>query len=251
MPVVDTTQSFNTGDTVTSTSLNNIMDQSVFVSGAVVPEDGLTITAGGQMTIENLKVTGAKIANQGVGTSQLADLNVTTAKIADLNVTTAKIANSNVTTAKIADANVTQAKLASNVVGNGPAFRAYASTATTVSTGVFTKVNLASEDFDSNSNFVNSRFTPSVAGYYLIYGLISYNTVADGTLAVIRKNGAFDSYGSPQVNDSFRSNVSDLLYFNGSTDYVELFAYHASGVNESISANSAQTYFYGCLIRSA
>jgi len=36
MPVVDTVQTFNTGDTVTSTTLNNIMDQSIFVAGAVV-----------------------------------------------------------------------------------------------------------------------------------------------------------------------------------------------------------------------
>jgi hypothetical protein len=72
MPVVDTTQTFNTGDTVTSTSLNNIMDQSVFIPGAVVTGDGLTVTAGGQMTIENLKITGAKIGDLEITAPKLS-----------------------------------------------------------------------------------------------------------------------------------------------------------------------------------
>lgn len=219
MAVIDTTQTFNNGDTVTSTSLNNIADQSVFVSAAVVSGDGLVVTAGGQMTLDT--------------------------------VTSAKIGSGQVQTANIADANVTQAKLASNVVGNGPVFRAYASTTTTVPTATFTKVNLVSETFDSNSNFSSSRFTPSVAGYYMICGLISYSIAADGALAVIRKNGADHSYGCPQVPGSVRSNVSDIVYLNGSTDYVELFAYHGEGVNRTITNYSAQTYFSGCLIRSA
>lgn len=108
MPVVNTLQNFATGDTVTSTSLNNIMDQSVFIAGAVVTGDGLTVTAGGQMTIENLKVTGSKIG----------DLEVSTAKIANDAITTAKIANDSITTAKIGSDAVTQAKLADDSVGS-------------------------------------------------------------------------------------------------------------------------------------
>lgn len=219
MPVIDTTQTFSNGDTVTSTSLNNIADQSVFVSGAVVSGDGLVVTAGGQMTLDT--------------------------------VTSAKIGSGQVQTTNIADTNVTQAKLAANVVGNGPVFRAYASTTTTVPTATFTKVNLVSETFDSNSNFSSSRFTPSVAGYYMVCGLISYATGTDGALAVIRKNGSDHSYGCPQVAGSIRSNVSDIVYLNGSSDYVELFAYHTEGVNRTIVNISVQTYFSGCLIRSA
>lgn len=95
MPVVNTTNTFTNNEQITSTKLNDIMDNSSFVSGAVVTSGGLEITAGGQM--------------------QIASDGVTTAKIADSNVTTAKIANSNVTTAKIADANVTSAKLEPNI----------------------------------------------------------------------------------------------------------------------------------------
>ena len=85
----------------------------------------------------------------------------------------------------------------------------------------------------------------------MICGLISYATGTDGALAVIRKNGADESYGCPQASGSLRSNVSDIVYLNGSTDYVELFAYHGAGVNRTIVNISAQTYLSGCLIRSA
>jgi len=106
MPVVDTTRTFTNNEQITSTKLNEIMDNSSFVSEAVVPSGGLEVTGGGQM----------QVATSGITTSRISDSNVTTAKIADLNVTTAKIADSNVTTAKIADANVTVDKLASDAV---------------------------------------------------------------------------------------------------------------------------------------
>ena len=83
MPVVDTVQTFNTGDTVTSTTLNNIMDQSIFVVGAVVSGSGLEITAGGQMTTSNIPGanitsgtitggTGGKIASNTITVENLA-----------------------------------------------------------------------------------------------------------------------------------------------------------------------------------
>jgi hypothetical protein len=73
MAVVDTTNSFVNNEQITSAKLNNIMDNSFFVSGAVVPSQGLQITAGGQMQIGD----GAN----GVTTAKLADLSVTPAKI--------------------------------------------------------------------------------------------------------------------------------------------------------------------------
>jgi hypothetical protein len=81
MPVVNTTNTFTNNEQITSTKLNDIMDNSSFVSGAVVTSGGLEITAGGQM----------QIASDGVTTAKILDSNVTTAKIADGNVTPAKL----------------------------------------------------------------------------------------------------------------------------------------------------------------
>jgi hypothetical protein len=98
------------------------MDESSFISDAIVPNQGLQITAGGQMQVPNGGIKTALLetsttTSNGVTTAKIADSAITTAKIANststtTGVTTAKIANSAVTTVKIADGNVTPAKLA-------------------------------------------------------------------------------------------------------------------------------------------
>jgi uncharacterized protein YjbI with pentapeptide repeats len=272
MGVVNTTYTFTSTDTITSAKMNNIIDDTTFTSDAiqgttlqVVSPGKLAVSASGITSnelasnavvtakIADSNVTTAKIADSNVTTAKIADSNVTAAKIADSNVTAAKIADSNVTTAKIADANITQAKLASNVVGNGPAFKAYASTQTTLPPNGFTKIILDAESFDTNSNFNSSRFTPTVAGYYQINATFSTTSANSlGLLASIWKNGSGYAYGSGQVNaTAVRSTVSDVVYLNGSTDYVELFGFHGSSFNIFSQAESATTFMSGCLIRSA
>ena len=70
-------------------------------------------------------------------------------------------------------ASIPQAALAAGVAGNGPAFSAYQSTQQTgISSATFTKVNFQTEEFDTNSNFASSTFTPTIAGYYQINSVI-------------------------------------------------------------------------------
>jgi hypothetical protein len=125
MGVVNTTYTFSGTDTITSSKLNNIIDDTTFTSDAiqgttlqVVSPGKLAVSAGGITSneIASNSVVTAKILDSNVTTAKIADSNVTTAKIADSNVTTAKIADSNVTTAKIADSNVTTAKIADSNV---------------------------------------------------------------------------------------------------------------------------------------
>jgi hypothetical protein len=94
MPVVDTTTPFSNNEQITSTKLNNIMDNSFFVSGAVLPSSGLEVTAGGQMRVPNGGITSNELASNSVVTAKIADSNVTTAKILDSNVTVSKLAAS-------------------------------------------------------------------------------------------------------------------------------------------------------------
>jgi hypothetical protein len=112
MPVVDTTITFQDNDQVTASKLNSIMDNSVFVSGAVVAGNGLEVV-GGQLRIGD--------GPNGITTAKIADSAITTAKIenstsATTGVTTAKIANSAITTDKIANGAVTASKIASGVI---------------------------------------------------------------------------------------------------------------------------------------
>jgi predicted aminopeptidase len=195
--------------------------------------------------------------SNGVTTAKIADSAITTAKIANststtTGVTTAKIANSAVTTDKIANNGVTQSKLANNVVGNGPAFKAYANTTTSIPDNDFAKVTFDVEVFDTNSNYnaTTSRFTPKIAGYYLITGCVSYLNLVDGALVRINKNNTPYAMGAPQGLSTYRSNVSDIVYLDGVDDFVELFAYQDSGT-QNLQTGLHVTYFSGCLIRSA
>jgi hypothetical protein len=117
--VVDTSHTFATDNVVTSTLLNNIIDQTLFTSDAL--SGGTLALVAGKMKVATSGITSNELATNAVTsnaivadavvTAKIADGSVTTAKIADAQVTTAKILDANVTTAKIADANVTPAKL--------------------------------------------------------------------------------------------------------------------------------------------
>jgi hypothetical protein len=190
---------------------------------------------------------------------------VVTGTIADLAVTTGKIADNSITTAKIAAGAVVQADLATGVAGNGPAFRAWQSVQQTgISSGVFTKVTLTTEEFDTADCYANSRFTPNVAGYYQINATLwilnSGSTNLNSGFANLWKNGSWyadgtfhTTGGSYQVNE-IGNTISTLMYLNGTTDYVELYSWGStsSGTYVTIGSNQQQRiHFSGSLVRAA
>jgi hypothetical protein len=80
----------------------------------------------------------------------------------------------------------------------GPSFRAYQSSAQTLANGTFTKISFDTEVFDTAScydNTSNYRFTPNVAGYYYIKGMVRFAGTSDGKVLVARiyKNGSNDT----------------------------------------------------------
>jgi hypothetical protein len=159
-----------------------------------------------------------------------------------------------VTTAKIADANVTQAKLGTGVAGNGPAFRAVPSTTQSVTSATYTKINFGTENWDTNSNFASSRFTPTVAGYYFISGAVyaTFSGSATYVLIFVFKNGAQELAGNlnvPVTTSDGIGIVNGLVYMNGTTDYVEMYCYLAG--TSPIVQTVNNTQFSGFLARSA
>jgi hypothetical protein len=138
---------------------------------------------------------------------------------------------------------------------NGPAFSAYASSNQSITSGVTTKVTLDTEEFDTNSNFSSSRFTPTVAGYYQINAIVStYSSGAVNSQIFVYKNGSAILWmlNVQQSNYYGTSNVSGTVYMNGSTDYIELYGYVNSGTG-SIFNNSFPYVcrLNGSLVRSA
>ena len=117
------------------------------------------------------------------------------------------------------------------VSGNMPAFSAYRSTTQSITSNVFTKVQLTLENFDTANCFdstTNYRFTPTVAGYYQINGTILCEpTTGTIFIGLIYKNGAeYLRFFDIRVTSTLIGGTgSTLMYLNGTTDYVELYAY--------------------------
>lgn len=144
---------------------------------------------------------------------------------------------------------VTQTKLGTNVAGNGPAFSVYNNTGVSVSSGVTTKLTFNTEEWDTNNNFASSRFTPTVAGYYVFtsdIGFQSSNTY--GTLTLY-KNGSAARYMTYAQSASGALAGSCMEYANGTTDYFELYINIAAGQN--VGGNAPSGYFQGAMVRAA
>ena len=150
------------------------------------------------------------------------------------------------------------------VAGNMPAFNAYGSALQSIATATFTKIafntkaflnGVSGTVFDTNTNYdtTNYRFTPTVAGYYQINSTISTTSSATGlAIIAIYKNGTAFCYGNtvPNTNGGYIT-VNSLVYCNGSTDYIEIYAYQNSGVSLNFGSNSSPFQFSGCLVRGA
>jgi len=133
----------------------------------------------------------------------------------------------------------------------GPAVHAMAGGAQTVNNVTATKITLV-EDFDTNSNYATSRFTPTVDGYYQVNA--SIGATAGTSLSYVRtmiyKNGTSYTYayGAPRNNTSGYAPMSDIVYCNGSTDYIELYCYISGSGTLTI---TNETFFSACLVRGA
>jgi hypothetical protein len=164
-------------------------------------------------------------------------------------VSSSNIVDGAITTAKIANGAVVQADLATGVAGTGPAFAAYANTNTSVNNATFTKIALAVEDFDTANCFASSRFTPNVAGYYQINWGVRAEAV-NLVESALYKNGALACTGSTVGAASYASTGSHLIYMNGTTDYVELYAAQYAGSAQNMTGNQ-NTRLSGFLARAA
>jgi hypothetical protein len=139
-----------------------------------------------------------------------------------------------------------------NTITAAPAFSAYLNSTQAFTGGVFTKVQLNAEEWDTNNNFdssTNYRFTPTVAGYYQINcqaGSIA-TTYSGDNYVVIYKNGS--TYKTSFLSTHGTPTLSAMVYLNGSTDYVELYA--RLGTSQNMNASSTSTYMSGFLARAA
>jgi hypothetical protein len=135
-------------------------------------------------------------------------------------------------------------------LGNGPAFSYYQSALQTLSGQTFTKITFTTSEFDTTGGmYANSRFTPTVAGYYQVSFGVSPGASATGQITSLYKNGTQFKTPYYVTASSAQSAGSLLVYFNGSTDYVEVYAWFLSG--QVVSNTSFYTYFQAAMVRAA
>jgi len=142
------------------------------------------------------------------------------------------------------------------VSGAMPAFSAYnAGSNQTISNSTPTKVILPSETFDTNNCFdstTNYRFTPTVAGYYQFNAQAQWTNTTGTGYANLQffKNGS-EVARSGLAQYLYGMSGSCLVYMNGTTDYIELYALQVTGGNFTLNSVSGNTIFSGSLVRAA
>ena len=151
---------------------------------------------------------------------------------------------------------------ASSIVQNtGAVFKAYTSANQSIPHNTLTKV-LCGVTLYNEGNFwdtATSKFTPNTSGYYQINasGRLSSNT--NQYLQIfVRKNGnpllsqmlVIVGNGSGEIQVS----ICDVVYLNGTTDYLELYAYqydYTSTGARNLFSGASDTFISGHLIRTA
>jgi len=140
-----------------------------------------------------------------------------------------------------ASQNVTLAKGLTVGASAAPAFSAYQSSAQTLTSNVTTKILFQTEEFDTNSNFASSTFTPTVAGYYQVSCSIDAgaSTAATRVLPSIYKNGSgYTEYTRINATNGV-INGSGIVYLNGTTDYIGAYWYSANGTCTLVGNNGS------------
>jgi hypothetical protein len=138
--------------------------------------------------------------------------------------------------------------------GAAPTFRASKNSGQAISTSTWTKIQYNVEDWDTNSNYdnvTNYRFTPTVAGYYQVDLAIEFNNISGNYMIAVYKNGSDYIVSSFYAGSTIGStpSVHGLIYMNGSTDYLEGYAYTTTSPQALY--NGDATYFNASMVRSA
>lgn len=132
----------------------------------------------------------------------------------------------------------------------GPAFSAYASVTQTIAPNTTVKILFDTEEFDTNNNYASSRFTPTVAGYYQIStNMVAVYPSGESHINVYKNGNQYKQLNNTTGAYTYALGGTCIVYCNGSTDYIEIYAYSSTGVTNL--ANSFRTWFQGCLVRVA
>ncbi len=120
--------------------------------------------------------------------------------------------------------------------GNSPSFRAKRNADQSISSSSWVKIQFDTELFDTDNNYDNStnhRFTPTTAGKYYVFGQVRHDWTGSwghqNHIAIYRNGSQYvknEFYGNGSGVQHYKASfVADIIDFNGSSDYVEIYAY--------------------------
>ena len=138
----------------------------------------------------------------------------------------------------------------------GPAFAARNNSAQTITNSTTAVMQFDTEYFDTDNcyNTSNYRFTPNVAGIYLINSSIQVASLSGIISLDIRLNGSRYANMALNLDNSGLQTVANsaLVSMNGSTDYIDIGIFQNSGANKDTVAspsNNLVNHFSGCYMR--
>lgn len=204
-------------------------------SGDRIVSGTLAMTVNSATSIVSLSTDGTTWGYLGSAASYLPYLNSLGVSSTNISVTTIN--------------GVAASSLGSASPTNVPAFSVHRNgSAQTVTASTWAKILFTTEEFDTYNNFdtSTSRFTPTVAGKYLLDATLFCQSSTACNLA-IRKNGTDHLYNLTRESSGM-PHISGVVDMNGTTDYVEVWGYNTGGT--SIDGASYSTRFSGSLLAS-
>ena len=126
-----------------------------------------------------------------------------------------------------------------------------------ITSGVWVKMTFDTVDYDTTSDFNTStyRYTPSVAGYYFVTasGFLNTNTSTRPVVSIWKNGGEYktEAWLGTSALGGNSGNITNIVYLNGSTDYIEAYISQNTGSTITLTNNSVITYFQAHLIQQA
>jgi collagen type VII alpha len=110
------------------------------------------------------------------------------------------------------------------------------------------------DEFDPQNWISSNKFQPTIEGYYNIQVAVWWNggSVSTGQNNIqLRKNGSTQvAIQQVQISngDGYGQEIDIIVFFNGSTDYVEVTAYTSNPTSQDINGAASGTWITGSLL---